>query len=247
MSIAHRCLSHSQWREDVQLWPVLSCAAHMGMRRTAGVGTFVELGAFDGVTHSNTFLLEKCHGWSGLLIEASPANFARLQSSGRTAVMLHSAVCDATTRHLDISADSGEFGGETGLMQAANFHKFEKRANLTTTARVPCSPLRHLMASNGMHAATWLSLDVEGAEAKVLQTVDPAVFKIIMVETFQPLFGKKKTREDEEHNERVAALIVRGGFARVPALGNRVNHVYIRHDVLRHCNTSHLPLLSGDL
>ena len=46
-------------------------------------GQFVELGALDGVTGSNTLGLEACYGWSGLLIEANPTNFRRLQRSGR--------------------------------------------------------------------------------------------------------------------------------------------------------------------
>ena len=233
------CKSHSQWKEDIQLYPLLSCAA-----RIHGAGkSFVELGAFDGVTHSNTYMLEKCYGWSGLLLEASPANYALLRSSSnRTATMIHTAVCDTKTGSVDVSVNSGEFGGETALMQSANFKKFAHKKNLTRTARVRCSPLEDLMARSGMSSgATWLSLDVEGAEAKVLETVDPAVFKVIMVETFQPLLGwRQRTREDDEHNERVAGLITRAGLTRVPSLGNRINHVFVRADVMEHCLHHHL-------
>ena len=45
--------------------------------------TFVELGALDGWHGSNTLMLERCFGWTGLLIEASPHNFRNLQRSGR--------------------------------------------------------------------------------------------------------------------------------------------------------------------
>ena len=33
-------------------------------------GSFVEIGAHDGITISNTLLLESCWGWTGLLVEA---------------------------------------------------------------------------------------------------------------------------------------------------------------------------------
>ena len=47
----------------------------------------------------------------------------------------------------------------------------------------PCRSLASIMASAGHREARFLSLDVEGAEALVLSTVDPAIFDVIMVET----------------------------------------------------------------
>ena len=37
-------------------------------------GFFVECGAFDGETRSNTLNLERDLGWTGVLIEADPVN-----------------------------------------------------------------------------------------------------------------------------------------------------------------------------
>ena len=42
-------------------------------------GSYVELGAHDGIGQDNTFAFHKVLGWSGLLIEASPARFKELQ------------------------------------------------------------------------------------------------------------------------------------------------------------------------
>ena len=39
-------------------------------------GYFIELGAFDGLTQSNTAFFEKYKNWRGLLIEPSPEKFA---------------------------------------------------------------------------------------------------------------------------------------------------------------------------
>ena len=58
-------------------------------------GTYVELGALDGRTFSNTKFFEDTLGWGGLLIEPSPRNFARLNVSRRRPqnTLVNSAVC----------------------------------------------------------------------------------------------------------------------------------------------------------
>ena len=58
-------------------------------------GSFVELGALDGTTFSNTLLLERCYNWTGLLIEANAENYEQLQRAKRKAVSQHYAVCEA--------------------------------------------------------------------------------------------------------------------------------------------------------
>ncbi len=37
-------------------------------------GFFIEVGALDGETRSNTLILERKFGWNGVLIEADPMN-----------------------------------------------------------------------------------------------------------------------------------------------------------------------------
>eukprot|EP00966_Prymnesium_polylepis_P070381 1635716-Prymnesium_polylepis.1 len=49
-------------------------------------------------------------------------------------------------------------------------------------AAVPCRPLKELMVEAQLSTATFLSLDVKGAEDRLLATVDPALFSVIMVE-----------------------------------------------------------------
>ena len=65
----------SQDLEDLHILEILLLAAkHEGQK------TFVELGALvDGKTFSNTYMLERCFGWHGLLIEGSPQNFEKLK------------------------------------------------------------------------------------------------------------------------------------------------------------------------
>lgn len=85
--------SRSQFREDLLMLPLLLNATGLD-----SPGTFVELGAFDGLDSSNSLLYERCFGWRGLLIEANPRNYAKLRRSGRTSRMVHSAICGAESR-----------------------------------------------------------------------------------------------------------------------------------------------------
>jgi hypothetical protein len=50
-------------------------------------GFFVECGALDGETRSNTLHFERHLNWSGLLVEADPLNFARMVTKKRKAYL----------------------------------------------------------------------------------------------------------------------------------------------------------------
>ena len=171
----------SQWGEDITMLPDLLAAAAATTGTSGGHGTFVELGAYDGETYSNTWLLERCFGWRGLLIEANPSNFKKLCISGRKAALkVHSAVCERDGQ----VAMFAEGGPGAGSAKVSTPFEQRLRHNLAnTTVEVPCKPLRSLMADAGLQTATFLSLDVEGAEETVLRTVDPAAFAMIMIET----------------------------------------------------------------
>jgi FkbM family methyltransferase len=242
MPCAYR--SRSQWADDIRLLPMLACAAGAPATKYSAAdkaphpvppsGSFVELGAFDGLSNSNTFMIERCYSWRGLLIEASPANYKLLLStSNRSAYKVHSAVCAAPGGYIEVSAEGDQMGGEVGLIPTETMRKFNHRLKLSTSvAKVPCAPLGELMDRAGLPTeVTFLSLDVEGAEVKVLSTIDPARFQIVLVETNTPGFS----RAADAKNAHVDAILTRAGMLRVPRLGNRVNHAYVRRDVLERC------------
>lgn len=65
-------------------------------------GTFIEAGAFDGEKLSNTLILERELGWTGLLIEPNPINYKNIPHKHRRA---HYAQCclSLTTRASNMS------------------------------------------------------------------------------------------------------------------------------------------------
>ena len=75
----------------------------------------------------------------------------------------------------------------------------------SATVEVPCRPLRELLPDAGLPlgraSVDFLSLDVEGAESLALAGIDPAVFKLILVE----LDGLDVAKDQEVHRRLVSA------------------------------------------
>jgi len=142
--------------EDVLRRPTLARAIRSNGRGSGlGVGQeiFIELGALDGQQLFNTIMLERCFGWRGMLIEANPTNFAKLNTSCRAATLLSSAICKdkGTVR---MSLDGAETSGELGYLTRRRSKKRAARA-----VDVQCEPLSTLMARAGYPRADFLSLE----------------------------------------------------------------------------------------
>ena len=83
-----------------------------------------------------------------------------------------------------------------------------------SVVEVPCRSLTSLMQDNGLPSgAEFLSLDVQGAEELVLSAVDPAVFKVVMVE----MDGFDKAKDSRVHSLlHKAGLVQANKSFRVP-------------------------------
>lgn len=158
---------------------------------------YVEIGANDGVSQSNTLLLELCYGWRGLLIEPIPSTFRRLTNnrSSRRNVLLRAA-CRANeasgeevellysnlmTVALGIDSDLADpsahaLKGERFLDAGEIVHKVTAPALTLTEA---------LDRSGAPRKIGLLSLDVEGVELEVLKGIDFSKYSIrwILVES----------------------------------------------------------------
>jgi FkbM family methyltransferase len=151
--------TNSQERQDLFLLPSLLHAADYRP------GLYVEIGAYDGVNMSNTYMYERCFNWTGLLVEAQPDNFAALrQRSGRNATMVHSAVCSAGTDPPVVYMTRPRDGEGNIAKQVSDVGRNQTEANRTVA--VPCAPLSRLMDTAGLAQADFFSLDVEGVRAR---------------------------------------------------------------------------------
>jgi FkbM family methyltransferase len=142
-------------------------------------GTFVELGANDGLQQSNTLARETLHGWRGLLIEADPVLAGECCRNRPRATV----VCAAAARGWGVvgldSAD--QMGSIAGVPDAATREAHD-------LAVVAAAPLADLVLGAGLEHVDLLSLDVEGYELHVLAglEIDRLVVDHFLVETQEP-------------------------------------------------------------
>lgn len=186
-------LSRSQSHEDTWLWDEFFGKLPDDDKYS---GTFIEMGALDGLLFSNTYLFEKKYDWRGLLIEGHPANSRELrdntgENSKRANVLAVTAsICGAgpydNLGKLNFTSSGGATGAAVELASLDFLN--ERHGGLNTaslnTFTVDCIPLQSILDAAGIKDVDFFSLDVEGAELAVLQTIDwmETNVRVILVE-----------------------------------------------------------------
>ena len=152
-------MSRSQWSQDIFVMYI------SGQKRN---GTYLEIGGADGMTHSNTIALRDELGWSGVLAEPDPSMFSDLEwSRGYSDRVIQGAA--STTGHSGI-ADLRRVGQLSSIVghEGKDSH-YETRMAATETITVSTFDLTQLIQE--MSPIDYFSLDVEGAELPILQSL----------------------------------------------------------------------------
>lgn len=157
---------------------------------------YIEIGANNGVSQSNTLVLELFYGWRGLLIEPTETAFQQLQRnrSKRRNFLLRSACVSSAFSHSTVDiVYSNLMSVAVGLESDVKdpFSHAEKGKQFLLPEQeirvesVPAMTLtRALETAKAPDKIGLLSLDVEGAEIEVLKGVDFDKYQIdwILVE-----------------------------------------------------------------
>lgn len=158
-------------------------------------GYFVELGANDGVTQSNSLHFEKYKGWRGLLVEPAPHNFLKCRKNRAVRSSVFCAACVSfdyphefvriaysNLMSAPLSLESDIHDPRAHAAAGKRFlDKDETQFEFGAVARTLNSLLIEAAAPR---LIDFLSLDVEGAELEVLKGIDHSAFhfRYILVE-----------------------------------------------------------------
>ena len=147
-------------------------------------GFFIEAGAYDGVTFSNTYFLEKERNWTGLLVEGDPNLFNVMKTKNRRAYL--SNTCLSTTPYATTA--NFTFANALGGIKATNYKEF-----VTGSALIQCIPFVTYLLALDLKHVDYFSLDVEGTEPEVLRHIDFRRFQIDVLSIEYAGYGEANT------------------------------------------------------
>ena len=125
-------------------------------------GFFIELGANDGVTQSNTAFLEKARKWTGILIEPSRVGY-ELCLKNRPKSLCYNYACVSNDYKDDFIY--GDF--EENSLMGSIYGDRLKSKKLTQVKSITLEKI--LESSNICNSIDFLSLDTEGYELCILK------------------------------------------------------------------------------
>lgn len=160
----------SRFAVEKYSWPALNALDRKLARILPPSGVFLEVGANDGYSQSNTYFLEKQRRWKGILIEPHP-HLYRVAARYRRAECFNLAcIAPDGPEHLNL-VDQGLMSLSRNLLNAREEWERTQDGN-HRTFRVATSTLSAIIDKSSHAAVTFMSIDVEGAELELLRGLD---------------------------------------------------------------------------
>jgi FkbM family methyltransferase len=186
-------------------------------------GFFVEFGAGDGVRFSNSFMLEKEFGWSGILAEPN-RTFSSQVSTNRSCAIDTRCVWSTTGETL-LFTETTTFGELSTLSDFAQRDHHDRSKLGPIEYQVKTVSLNDLLIDHRAPSEIdYLSIDTEGSELCILRSLDFERwrFKVITVEH----------NYVQSDREAIHALLSGNGFVRVLTELSFFDDWYVRNELL---------------
>lgn len=193
-------------------WPLTAQGSH---------GFFLDLGAFHGIHCSNSALLEKKYGWSGICVEPLPVGFEE-----RTCTVVARALSDRSdevVRFVGLGQEK-KIGnpGEPGVdVMTITIKGLLDCINGTASQELNCSGIsgRRHHVPKFIH---FVSLDIEGMEPRLLRTFPWADVQVAVwvMEINAP--GRSRNDQDDARH-----ILTSHGYIKAPVDNPGVDEYYV--------------------
>ena len=197
-------------------------------------GQFVDIGAHDGLTYSNTWFFESQRKWHGVCVEPNPSVFKRLMAN-RRCTTLNCCVSDVAgeVRFQKITGYSEMLSGIVDKYEADHVQRIrdemQAHGGSSEVISITARTFAELATEYGLSEINYLSIDTEGGEYEILRSIDFKKFYVhaVSVEYRVP------------QREAMMALMREQKFELIKSMGsdllflNRRSPLYPAYDRLR--------------
>ena len=168
-------------------------------------GYFVDFGATDGISYSNSYIFEKEYGWSGIVCEPNKFYQPDLLKN-RICHIDFNCVYDQTGRSISFYEVDQQDLSTISIYSDKDHHKEARKKR--KEYQVDTISLKDLMDKyNAPKIIDYLSIDTEGSEYTILSNYDfSRSFKVITVEH----------NHVEDNRNKIYSLLTEKGYERIP-------------------------------
>lgn len=192
-------------------------------------GVFVDIGAHNGVDYSNTYFFEKQCGWKGMCIEPMSDVFNQLRAN-RDCICIEGCIYDKAdyVRFLKINSSNTELTMFSGIVENFDARQLQNVVlgisgkGTIEEVVVKCYKVNDLLALHNFSHVDYLSLDTEGGELEILQSIDFEKYIIDVIDV-----------ENNFHEAKFEDFLKTKGYKKIKELAQ--DDIYVRiawHDIL---------------
>jgi FkbM family methyltransferase len=202
--------------------------------RELEAGRFIDIGAHDGLTYSNTWFFEKVRRWQGICIEPNPSVFKRLLAN-RMCTTLNCCISDTAgaVRFQKITGFSEMLSGIVDKYEAEHVQRIrdemQEHGGSSEIITIAARTFSDVVGEHGMPELNYVSIDTEGGELEILLSID---FRRVFVHVISAEYRLAQ-------RETMIAVMQDRNFELIKSMGsdllflNRKSPLYPAYDRLR--------------
>lgn len=178
-------------------------------------GFFVDIGAHDGISYSNSNFFELYRGFTGLCIEPNPKVFELLQKN-RNCTILNACIADkvGTVNFLAIEGYSEMLSGIIDHYHPRHLERIEDYIAMHGGNKreidVNCTPLQNIALLQNK-TIDFISIDTEGNELSILKSIDFSKIEVLCFSI-----------ENNYEENGIEEIMNKNGYIKVHHLGDDI-------------------------
>lgn len=172
-------------------------------------GVFIDIGAYDGVTFSNSYFFEKTNNWEGICFEPNPVIFKKLADIRKTTLINGGVSVKNSTltykrfsgnQELEMLSGFSDFFSQDQLTRIENELDLQKNSS-TETIQIKTYLLNELLEEKQIKKIDYCSIDTEGGEFDIIKTIN-----------FENIYFSTLSIEDNYNSKEVIDYMKSKGF-----------------------------------